>query len=100
MSKKYDIYTEDLNSWQLLPNVAKVLTSHTFGAWLMRRDENRDKQKMAAAEHDLNMKLVEELENLDNKMVEEWRTNTNIDNVTHCKYRSIVFARIKELKGE
>ena len=46
MDKKYGSYTdEDLNDWQSLPANSRVLTSSGFGAWLMRRDNRRDKRK-------------------------------------------------------
>ena len=35
--------SSDIDDWQKFPQVANVLTSSLFGAWLMRRDENRDK---------------------------------------------------------
>ena len=41
----YGSYSEeDLNDWQEFPLVASVLTSSLFGAWLMRRDENKARQ--------------------------------------------------------
>ena len=33
----------DLTDWERLPLPSKVLTQSAFGAWLMRRDEHRDK---------------------------------------------------------
>jgi hypothetical protein len=43
--KMYGSYSdEDLNDWQQFPLVSSVLTSSLFGAWLMRRDENKAKQ--------------------------------------------------------
>jgi len=42
--RKYGSYTsEDLDFWERLPMPSKVLTESAFGAWLLRRDENRDK---------------------------------------------------------
>lgn len=35
---------EELNKWEKLPVIVNILTSKEFGAWLLRRDENRDKQ--------------------------------------------------------
>ena len=42
--KQYGSYSNaDLDDWQKFPQVSSVLTSSAFGAWLMRRDENRDR---------------------------------------------------------
>lgn len=44
--KMYGSYSSaDLDDWERFPFVSQVLTSSAFGAWLMRRDENRDKYK-------------------------------------------------------
>ena len=44
--KIYGNYTEhELNEWQTIPFVESVLTSSVFGAWLLRRDENKAKQE-------------------------------------------------------
>ena len=43
--KLYGSYSDaDLNDWEQFPQVSSVLTSSLFGAWLMRRDENKAKQ--------------------------------------------------------
>lgn len=43
--KIYGSYTDaDLDHWQSLPMNSKVLTQSAFGAWLLRRDENKAKQ--------------------------------------------------------
>ena len=45
--KKYGNMTDaDLDSWQMLPGVAPVLISKEFGAWLQRRDERRDQERI------------------------------------------------------
>lgn len=45
--KKYGGYTSaELDHWEKLPMPIRVLTSSPFGAWLMRRDENRDRQRL------------------------------------------------------
>ena len=42
--KMYGSYSDaDLNDWEKFPMNASVLTSSAFGAWLLRRDERRDK---------------------------------------------------------
>ena len=42
--KMYGSYSDaDLNDWEKFPINANVLTSSAFGAWLLRRDERRDK---------------------------------------------------------
>lgn len=44
IEKMYGSYSDaDLNDWERLPMNASVLTSSAFGAWLLRRDERRDK---------------------------------------------------------
>lgn len=46
MSKMYGSYSDDeLNYWERLPANVIVLTSSAFGAWLLRRDENKRKQE-------------------------------------------------------
>ena len=43
--KIYGSYTDaDLDHWQSLPMNSHVLTQSAFGAWLLRRDENKAKQ--------------------------------------------------------
>lgn len=43
--KIYGSYSDaDLDHWQNLPMNSYVLTQSAFGAWLMRRDENKAKQ--------------------------------------------------------
>lgn len=43
--KMYGSYSDaDLDHWQNLPMNSYVLTQSAFGAWLMRRDENKAKQ--------------------------------------------------------
>lgn len=45
MDKIYGFLSnEELNKWERLPVVVNILTSKEFGSWLLRRDENRDKQ--------------------------------------------------------
>lgn len=45
MDKIYGFLSnEELNKWEKLPVVVNILTSKEFGSWLLRRDENRDKQ--------------------------------------------------------
>lgn len=42
--KQYGSYSDaDLTDWEHLPLPSKVLTESAFGAWLMRRDEHRDR---------------------------------------------------------
>ena len=36
---------EDLNEWERLPLVMRVLCSAQMGAWLLRRDENKEKSE-------------------------------------------------------
>ena len=36
---------EDLNEWERLPSVMRVLCSAQMGAWLLRRDENKEKSE-------------------------------------------------------
>jgi hypothetical protein len=36
---------EDLNEWERLPSVMCVLCSAQMGAWLLRRDENKEKSE-------------------------------------------------------
>lgn len=44
VDKMYGSYSDtDLNDWERFPMNANVLTSSAFGAWLLRRDERRDK---------------------------------------------------------
>lgn len=44
IEKMYGSYSDaDLNDWEKFPMNANVLTSSAFGAWLLRRDERRDK---------------------------------------------------------
>ena len=44
IKKMYGSYSDaDLNDWERFPMNSRVLTSSAFGAWLMRRDENRDR---------------------------------------------------------
>jgi len=44
IEKMYGSYSDaDLNDWERFPMNANVLTSSAFGAWLLRRDERRDK---------------------------------------------------------
>lgn len=40
------------------------------------------------------------LEKIKTEMLDEYRTNANIDNVTHCRYLKIITNHIDKLKGE
>lgn len=52
MTKMYGSYSdEDLNEWEKFNAI--LLTSSAFGAWLMRRDEKRDKRKLEQAKAEL-----------------------------------------------
>ena len=58
--KMYGSYSDaDLNDWERFPMNANVLTSSAFGAWLLRRDERRDKvflrQEMSKCRYDLSV---------------------------------------------
>ena len=49
IEKMYGSYSDaDLNDWEKFPMNASVLTSSAFGAWLLRRDERRDKAILKA----------------------------------------------------
>ena len=49
IEKMYGSYSDaDLNDWERFPMNANVLTSSAFGAWLLRRDERRDKAILKA----------------------------------------------------
>lgn len=37
----------ELSLWEKLPDVSKVLCSKKMGAWLLRRDKNKEAQKKA-----------------------------------------------------
>lgn len=51
--KAYGSYSEDdLNDWEKLPEVLRVLTSSGMGAWLRRRDERRDAQELKTGRWD------------------------------------------------
>lgn len=57
IEKMYGSYSDaDLNDWERLPLNSRVLTSSAFGAWLLRRDERRDKA-IPKADYEQRLKL-------------------------------------------
>ena len=97
IEKMYGSYSDaDLNDWERLPLNSRVLTSSAFGAWLLRRDERRDKA-IPKADYEARLKadmvamLTEILTDFDN-LVEP--NSTRID----CE--SIVEQKIQELEGK
>lgn len=46
MSEMYDFMSgDDLDDWEILPMVRRVLSTPQFGCWLLRRDKNREKRQ-------------------------------------------------------
>lgn len=50
--------------------------------------------------HTMNERVQVELEQIEEEFDEEYKSNYNIDNVTHCKYKTIVEKHITDLKKE
>lgn len=69
IEKMYGSYSDaDLNDWERFPINAKVLTSSAFGAWLLRRDERRDRtiaKDMVAMLTELKNELIDKSWNID-----------------------------------
>lgn len=67
--KMYGSYSDaDLDHWQNLPMNSYVLTQSAFGAWLMRRDENKAKQ-FPAIPLDKIKQTREEIDELDGEFL-------------------------------
>lgn len=78
--KMYGSYSDaDLDHWQNLPMNSYVLTQSAFGAWLMRRDENKAKQFPTVSLSKVK-EAREEIENLETTILGE----TYDDGVADC----------------
>ena len=99
IEKKYGSYSDaDLNDWERFPINASVLTSSAFGAWLLRRDERRDKAiPKADYENRLKTDMVAMLIELKAE-IEELDTPNNGDAYMTCS--EIIQQKIDKLKEQ
>lgn len=97
IEKMYGSYSDaDLNDWERFPMNANVLTSSAFGAWLLRRDERRDKafpQSDYEEQIKINNKLVNE-----NKQLSASITMMKAD--YNARLKADMAAMLKELQLE
>ena len=79
IEKMYGSYSDaDLNDWERFPMNSRVLTSSAFGAWLLRRDERRDKAiPKSDYENRLKADMVAMLEELKSE-IEEIEMGNNV----------------------
>lgn len=97
IEKMYGSYSDaDLNDWERFPMNASVLTSSAFGAWLLRRDERRDKA-FPQADYEEQIKINNKLVN-ENKLLSASITMMKADYNARLKADMVAMLEVIKLR--